>query len=239
MPPGRWSAAVGPATANALQHHGLSCHLVPDEYVAEGLADSLEGADVAAAGARVLIPCARTRATCSPRRCASGAPWWTCCPSTTRSPWRSLPSRRSAWKPPTTSRSRRRAPSSGSPLCWTPPPRRAGRAGTPLSERLAGARLCSIGPITSAALRELGLPVAVEAPEYTAAGLVEAVARTPAAPRSTRSTPARAPRRAHDALGVLPREVDGVVELPRAAAERPDLAEVEHAEPTARLRASR
>ena len=30
-------AAVGPATAAALERHGLACHLVPDEYVAEGL----------------------------------------------------------------------------------------------------------------------------------------------------------------------------------------------------------
>ena len=49
-------------------------------------------------------------------------------------------------------------------------------AGRPLAERLAGVRLCSIGPVTSAALRDLGLPVAVEAWEYTAAGLVAAIA---------------------------------------------------------------
>ena len=49
-------------------------------------------------------------------------------------------------------------------------------AGRPLAERLAGARLCSIGPVTSATLRELGLPVAVEAAEYTTAGLVAAIA---------------------------------------------------------------
>jgi len=52
----------------------------------------------------------------------------------------------------------------------------SGRAGAPLAERLAGARLCSIGPITSETLRGLGLPVAVEAREYTAAGLVQAIA---------------------------------------------------------------
>ena len=59
MPPGPVVAAVGPATAPALEKHGLACHLVPDEFVAEGLADSLEGTDAAGAGARVLIPCAR------------------------------------------------------------------------------------------------------------------------------------------------------------------------------------
>jgi len=51
-----------------------------------------------------------------------------------------------------------------------------GRGRRPLAERLAGARLCSIGPATSDVLRELGLPVAVEASDHTAAGLVTAIA---------------------------------------------------------------
>ena len=46
----------------------------------------------------------------------------------------------------------------------------------PLAERLSGVRLCSIGPVTSAAIRELGLPVHVEASEHTAAGLAAAIA---------------------------------------------------------------
>jgi uroporphyrinogen III methyltransferase/synthase len=40
----------------------------------------------------------------------------------------------------------------------------------------AGLLLASIGPVTSATLRELGLPVSVEAREYTIPGLVEAIA---------------------------------------------------------------
>jgi uroporphyrinogen-III synthase len=36
-------------------------------------------------------------------------------------------------------------------------------------------RLASIGPITSATLREFGLPVHVEAEEYTIAGLTRAI----------------------------------------------------------------
>jgi uroporphyrinogen III methyltransferase / synthase len=37
-------------------------------------------------------------------------------------------------------------------------------------------RLASIGPVTSATLRELGLPVAVEATVYSAEGLAAAIA---------------------------------------------------------------
>ena len=40
---------------------------------------------------------------------------------------------------------------------------------------LGGVRLASIGPITSATLRECGLPVHVEAEEYTIAGLTRAI----------------------------------------------------------------
>jgi uroporphyrinogen-III synthase len=40
---------------------------------------------------------------------------------------------------------------------------------------LEGVRLASIGPITSATLREFGLPVHVEAEEYTIAGLTRAI----------------------------------------------------------------
>jgi uroporphyrinogen III methyltransferase/synthase len=54
----------------------------------------------------------------------------------------------------------------------------AADTGRPLGERLSGAALCSIGPVTSDTLRELGLPVAVEAVEHTAAGLVAAIAAT-------------------------------------------------------------
>ena len=38
-------------------------------------------------------------------------------------------------------------------------------------------RFASIGPITSSTLRELGLPVDVEAAEYTIPGLIKAIAR--------------------------------------------------------------
>jgi uroporphyrinogen-III synthase len=40
---------------------------------------------------------------------------------------------------------------------------------------LDGVRLASIGPITSATLRDFGLPVHMEAKEYTIAGLTRAI----------------------------------------------------------------
>ena len=44
------------------------------------------------------------------------------------------------------------------------------------AETLRGIMLASIGPVTSTTLRELGLPVDVEAAEYTIPGLVKALA---------------------------------------------------------------
>lgn len=51
---GRRIAAIGPATAKALEAWGYPAELVPEEYVAEGLARRL--AEVVAAGDRVLLP---------------------------------------------------------------------------------------------------------------------------------------------------------------------------------------
>ena len=43
------------------------------------------------------------------------------------------------------------------------------------AEGLRGCRVASIGPVTSATLRGHGIAVTVEAAEYTAAGLVDAI----------------------------------------------------------------
>ena len=42
-------------------------------------------------------------------------------------------------------------------------------------EKLEGIQMASIGPITSATLRELGLPMDIEAGEYTIPGLIRAI----------------------------------------------------------------
>ena len=175
MPPGPVIAAVGPATAAALERHGLACHLVPDEYVAEGLADSLAGSPAAAPGARVLIPSASDARDVLPRTLRERGAVVDVLPvyDTVAAGELSVPAARveaADYITFTSASTARRladlleADAGG------------GGAGRPLSERLAGARLCSIGPITSQALRDLGLAVAVEAGEYTAAGLVAAIA---------------------------------------------------------------
>ena len=45
----------------------------------------------------------------------------------------------------------------------------------PRKDFLEGIQIASIGPVTSATLRELGLPVQIEAEEYTIPGLIRAI----------------------------------------------------------------
>jgi uroporphyrinogen III methyltransferase/synthase len=176
MPRGPIVAAVGPATATALERHGLSCRLVPDEYVAEGLADALEGIDAAQSGARVLIPCAAGARDVLPEALRARGASVDVLHIYDTTPVDALaePAERVEAADYITF-------TSGSTVrhlagLLEAAERARGGAGRPLAERLAGARLCSIGPITSQALRDLGLPVAVEARDYTAAGLVAAIA---------------------------------------------------------------
>jgi uroporphyrinogen III methyltransferase/synthase len=173
MPAGPAVAAVGPATAAALDRYGLACHLVPDEYVAEGLVDALEGTDAAAAGARVLIPCARDARDVLPETLRARGAEVHVLPiyDTVAADELTEPVERLEAADYITFTSASTAKRLAGLLEDAP-----GDAGRPLAERLAGVRLCSIGPITSRALRDLGLTVAVEAREYTAAGLVAAIA---------------------------------------------------------------
>ena len=171
MPAGPVVAAVGPATAAALEQHGLGCHLVPDEYVAEGLLDAFEEQAAPVAGARVLIPSASDTRDVLPETLRERGAVVDVLHiyDTVAVAQLTVPAERVEAADYITFTSASTVKRLAALL-------EAGGDGRPLAERLAGARLCSIGPITSQTLRDLGLPVAVEAREYTAAGLVAAIA---------------------------------------------------------------
>lgn len=172
MPAGPFVAAVGPATAAALEKHGLPCHLVADEYVAEGLLDSLQDVDAVAAGARVLVPCARDARDVLPvtLRARGAVVDVLHIYDTVAVHELAVPPASIEAADYVTFTSGSTAKQLAALLGATDV------SGRPVAERLAGTRLCSIGPVTSAVLRDLGLPVAVEAREYTATGLVRAIA---------------------------------------------------------------
>ena len=164
-------AAIGPATAGALRERGVACDIVPESFVAEGLLEALDRRGVAPAGARVLIPRARKAREVLPETLrADGAlvdvlTVYDAEPVDVLDvPLRSI--EEADFITFTSSSTARQFAA----LLEAP------GAGRPLAERLSGARLCSIGPVTSATLRDLGLPVAVEAAEFTTAGLAAAIA---------------------------------------------------------------
>lgn len=164
-------AAIGPATEAALEAHGAACDVVADDFIAEGLLEALERSGVAPAGMRVLLSRAREAREVLPDTLRAQGARVDVLPvyDTVAAARLPVPAGRieSAAYITFTSGSTARQFVALMP---------EGRGRRPLAERLAGARLCSIGPATSEVLLELGLPVTVEAAEHTAAGLVAAIA---------------------------------------------------------------
>jgi uroporphyrinogen III methyltransferase/synthase len=167
-------AAIGPATAAALEAGGVTCDVVPDDYIAEGLLAALEARGVAPAGARVLIPRAREARSVLPDTLRERGALVDVLAVYDTQPAEglALPVERVEGADYITFTSSSTVRQFAA-LMEAAGPAAAGRV---LATRLSGARLCSIGPVTSATLVELGLPVAVEAAEYTAAGLLTAIA---------------------------------------------------------------
>lgn len=172
-------AAVGPATASALEERGVTCDVLPDEYVAEGLVAAIQRDGAAPAGTRVLLPAARRHRPVLPDalRAAGALVDVLAVYDTVDAESLELPVARLAAADFVTFTSgstvRGFVRLVGDALAAAGP--RSGPGAT-VGDVLAGPRLCAIGPATSEVLREFGLTVAVEAPEHTAAGLVEAIA---------------------------------------------------------------
>ena len=151
-------AAIGPGTARALREHGIEPDVVPARSVAEGLVEAL--ADDAGRAARWSCAPRRRRDVLPDALRARGAEVDVLALyRTVAEPLGDERARRGA-------RRRLRSPS--------PRPRRRASSTRPRGT-LAGPRLVSIGPATSAALRELGLEPDVEAAEHTPDGLVAAL----------------------------------------------------------------
>jgi len=173
-------AAVGPKTASALEERGLACDVVADDFVAEGLLATLEERGVAPAGTRVLMPAARLARTVIPDALRASGVLVDVLPVYDTLPAERLqvPAARIEAAAYITFTSSSTARQFVALMAAAGTRGASGGAGRPLAERLSGAALCSIGPVTSDTLRALGLPVAVEASEHTAAGLVAAIAAT-------------------------------------------------------------
>lgn len=154
--------AVGPATADALREFGLKADVIARESVAEGLVASLIGFDLQ--NARVLLARAAVGRDVVPDELrARGAivdvveAYRTAAPANLAERARAVLSRKPDW------------------ITFTSSSTVQNLVDAIGLDALAGIKTASIGPITSATLRKLGLPVTVEAKEFTIPGLIEAI----------------------------------------------------------------
>jgi uroporphyrinogen III methyltransferase/synthase len=152
-------AAIGPGTAGELERHGIRADVVPERFVAEGLVEALQGVPVD--GRRVLVArAAEARSVLPDALRERGAEVDDVALYDTRAERLDDGSRE------------RLARASHVTFTSSSTVRFFLEAG---GEVPAGARLVSIGPVTSGTARELGLHVDVEASRHDIDGLVDAL----------------------------------------------------------------
>jgi uroporphyrinogen III methyltransferase/synthase len=161
-------AAIGPATAAALEGHGLRVAVVPDEYRAEGLVGRLRG--VVGEGDRILLPrAAQTRDVLVTELQRFGADVTEVPAYETRAASTGADTLRAAlatsgvdvltFTSSSTARNFARLFSDEERRAW-----------------FAGVTVASIGPVTAATAAEYGLVTSVMPSEYTIPALARAIA---------------------------------------------------------------
>jgi len=151
-------AVIGRATGDELLHYGLQPDIVPEKFVAESLLEALGTEDIA--GSSVLLPC-------------SGDARDVLCEGLKKKGalvdrihiYRSV-------KPSSVTQEELEAVKNADMITFASSSTARHFCAMITETRAAAA---SIGPVTSATLRELGLEPAVEASEYTIDGLVQAI----------------------------------------------------------------
>ncbi len=154
--------AIGPATRDALECFHIKVDVMAEEYRAEGLLDALAVHDLT--GARILIArAAVARDTLPAELSRRGATvdvveaYRTVAPAALPQRASEILARKPDWITFTSSSTARNL------------------IDVVGAEALANTRIASIGPVTSATLRENGVGVTVEASAYTVTGLVDAI----------------------------------------------------------------
>ncbi|MGA9566953.1 MAG: uroporphyrinogen-III synthase [Candidatus Korobacteraceae bacterium] len=166
-------AAIGPATKKAIEKHGLTVTVTPKEYVAESVVASLHKR---VKGKRVLLVRAKVARDVIPRELGKAGAivdvieaYETVAPKSSERRLRALlASQRKPLAITFTSSSTVKNFVSLLGL-------RSARAALKKSATTRGIHSASIGPVTSATLREFGLPVDIEAKTFDIPGLVAAI----------------------------------------------------------------
>ncbi len=163
-------AAIGPATREAIGKRGLRVHVVPKKYVAESVVASLRNR---VKGKRVLLARAKVARDVIPRELRKlGAQVDVVEAYKTVIPQKSRARLRAVLKDP------KKRPdvitfTSSSTVRNFLALLSAHERDAPV--HIGDIQFASIGPVTSATLRELGLPVDIEANDYTVPGLIQAI----------------------------------------------------------------
>jgi uroporphyrinogen-III synthase len=156
-------AAVGSATAIAAQEYGFRVRLVPEHYVAESLIEAFAGNNVA--GRRILIPsAAKTRDVVAPALRVRGAQVDVVVAYQNVAPPELGEQAQAVFRPPFPDWVVFASPSAVTNLVQA--------IG---SDVLRSTKIASVGPVTSEAIRNHGLSIAVEAKVHTVEGLIEAI----------------------------------------------------------------
>lgn len=172
-------AAIGPATKKAIEQRGANVAVMPKEYVAESVVRSLRSK---VKGKRVLLVRAKVARDVIPKELRkAGAHVDVVEAYETVAPGSSRSRLRAALKNP------RKRPDVVTFTSSSTVKNFAALLGRNRQSRSSAAHsmlTASIGPVTSATLRELGLPVDISAREFTIPGLVAAIVSTIAERRS-------------------------------------------------------
>ena len=168
--------AIGPATRAAVEALHLKVDLMGKEYVAEGLLAAFAEHDLT--GKRILLPRAAVARDLVPAELARrGArvdvveAYRTVVPEGAAERARAVLARKPDW------------------ITFTSSSTVQNFVAVAGVEALAGVKVASIGPITTATARRMGIAVTAEAREFTIEGLVEAIREYPAESLARRSPP--------------------------------------------------
>jgi uroporphyrinogen-III synthase len=166
-------AAIGPATKSAIEKHGLTVHATPKEYVAESVVNMLQ---TEVKGKRVLLVRAKVARDVIPRELRkAGATvdvieaYETVAPKTSEKRLRAV--LKGKHKPHAITFTSSSTVKNFVGLHGL----RAAKAALKKPAPNHGVHTASIGPVTSATLREFGLPVDIEAKSFDIPGLVAAI----------------------------------------------------------------
>jgi uroporphyrinogen-III synthase len=162
-------AAIGPATKKAIEQRGAKVDVVPEEYVAESVVQSLRRQ---VKGKRLLLVRAKIARDVIPNELRKAG-----ADVDVVEAYETVVPRTSSTRLRNALANERQRPHVITFTSSSTVRNFVALQGKP-SSRLAGIRMASIGPVTSSTLREFGLRADIVAKEFTIPGLVEAIGQS-------------------------------------------------------------